>query len=344
MQKKAFNDIIINIDSSERGVWMYKIAIDAMGGDNGSKVVVEAIKKFLKDYKDVEFFVCGKEEELSELEGLVTIIDAKDVMGMEDGALQVMRKKESSMIKAVILAKDNQVDAVISAGSTAAFLTAATIHLKLINGVSRAALVSPFPTRTGDNVILLDIGANNENTAQQIFLFAKMGKIFTKAYKNVEVPRMFLLSNGVEESKGSPIIQEAHLLIKQANIKGFEGNIEARDVLNGKADVVVTGGFEGNIFLKGAEGTAKMMGDLLKDAFKKNIFTKIGYLFAKTGVDQMKKKLDYKSYGGALLLGVNNVVVKAHGSSDDYAFYNAIRVAYEMIQKEMINKIRKEFE
>lgn len=321
---------------------MQKIVIDAMGADLGSKIVVEAIKDFLRDYKDVKIIVSGKKEELKDLEGLVKIIDARDVMQMEDGALEVMRKKETSMIKAIEVAKKGEADAVVSAGSTGAFLTAATIHLKLIEGVKRAALVSPFPTRDGSSVVLLDIGANSENNPEQLLQFAKMGNIYTKNFKNIKEPRMYLLSNGTEKEKGSPVIKEAHKLINEAKFKGFKGNIEAREVLSGCADVVVTGGFEGNIFLKGTEGTAKMISGLLKDAFKKNFFTKLGYLLAKSGIKDMSAKMDYKNYGGALLLGVNKVVVKAHGSSDSRAFYNAIRVAYESNKKSLIEKMREE--
>ena len=169
-----------------------------------------------------------------------------------------------------------------------------------------------------------------------------MGKIFSKVYNDVKEPRIYLLSNGAEEKKGSPVVKDAHQLLKNSNIGGFKGNIEARYVLSGDADVVVCNGFDGNVFLKGTEGTAKMMTTLLKNAFKKNIFTKIGYLFAKSGIKEMKEKMDYKSYGGAMLLGVNKVVVKGHGSSDARSFYHAIRVTYELIKKDMINKIKEE--
>ena len=321
---------------------MIKIAVDAMGSDNGSKIVVEAVKNFLKDYKDVEFVVYGKKEELVELEGLTKIVDCADVMGMEDGALQVMRKKETSMIKAIEGAKNDNLDGVVSAGSTGAFLTASTIYLKLIEGLQRAALVSPFPTMGEKSVILLDIGANNENTAEHLLEFAKLGKVFSKVYNDVEKPRIYLLSNGAEEKKGSPLIKEAHQLIKNSNLEGFKGNMEARYILSGDADVVVCPGFDGNVVLKNTEGTAKLFSNLLKKAFKKNIFTKIGYLFAKSGIKEMQSKMDYKSYGGAMLLGVNKVVVKGHGSSDARAFYHAIRVTYELIKKDMITKIKEE--
>ncbi len=321
---------------------MIKIAVDAMGSDNGSKIVVEAVKNFLNDYKDVEFVVYGKKEELVELEGLTKIVDCADVMGMEDGALQVMRKKETSMIKAIEGAKNDNLDGVVSAGSTGAFLTASTIYLKLIAGLQRAALVSPFPTIGEKSVILLDIGANNENTAEHLLEFAKLGKVFSKVYNDVEKPRIYLLSNGAEEKKGSPLIKEAHQLIKNSNLEGFKGNMEARYILSGDADVVVCPGFDGNVVLKNTEGTAKLFSNLLKKAFKKNIFTKIGYLFARSGIKEMQTKMDYKSYGGAMLLGVNKVVVKGHGSSDARAFYHAIRVTYELIKKDMITKIKEE--
>ena len=321
---------------------MIKIAVDAMGSDNGSKIVVEAIKNFLKDYNDIEFTVYGKKEELNELEGLVKIVDCRDIMGMEDGALQIMRRKETSMIKAIEGAKNDDLDGVVSAGSTGAFLTAATIYLKLIEGIQRAALVSPFPTLGEKSVIILDIGANNENTPEHLVEFAKMGRIFSKVYNDVQKPRTYLLSNGAEEKKGSPVVKEAHQLLKNSNFEGFKGNIEARYVLSGDADVVVCNGFDGNVLLKGTEGTAKMMTTLMKNAFKKNIFTKIGYLFAKSGIKEMKDKMDYKRYGGAMLLGVNKVVVKGHGSSDARSFYHAIRVTYELIKKDMINKIKEE--
>ena len=321
---------------------MIKIAVDAMGSDKGSPIVVEAVKNFLKDYKDVEFTVYGKQEELSELKDLVKIVDCRDVMGMEDGALQVMRKKETSMIKAIEGAKNDDLDGVVSAGSTGAFLTASTIYLRLIEGLQRAALVSPFPTAGEKSVIILDIGANNENTPEHLVQFAKMGKIFSKVYNDVKEPRVYLLSNGAEEKKGSPVVKEAHQLLKNSNFEGFKGNIEARYVLSGEADVVVCGGFEGNIVLKGTEGTAKLFGTLIKNAFKKNIFTKIGYLFAKSGIKEMQEKMDYKSYGGAMLLGVNKVVVKGHGSSDARSFYHAIRVTYELIKKDMIKKMKEE--
>ena len=321
---------------------MIKIAVDAMGMDKGSEVAVKAITRFLKDFDNVEVVAFGKEEELKELNEKCKVVNCLEVMGMEDGALAILRKKQTSMIKAVEYTKENDFDGVVSGGSTGAFLTASTIYLKLIEGVQRAALVSPFPTLQDKNVIVLDIGANSDNTPDHLLEFAKMGKVFAKAYNELEVPNIYLLSNGAEEKKGSELVKEAHKLIKESNLVGFKGNIEARDVMSGEADVVVTGGFAGNVLLKSMEGTAKGMATMLKQGFKKNIFTMIGYLFAKSGVNSMKEKMNYKKYGGAMLLGVNKVVVKAHGSSDEEAFYNALKVCYNLINKDVITKMKEE--
>jgi len=322
---------------------MIKIAVDVMGMDKGSVVAVEAIKHFLEMYKDVSFVVFGKKEELVQLEGKCEIIDSREVMGMEDGALAILRKKETSMIKAVDYAKTHDdVDAVISGGSTGAFLTASTIYLKLIEGIERAALLSPFPTVKDKNVIVLDIGANSDNTPAHLLEFAKMGRVFSKVYNDLENPDIYLLSNGAEEKKGSELVKAAHQLIKESGLEGFKGNIEARYALSGDADVIVAGGFDGNILLKGIEGTAKAMSGMLKVGFKKNIFTMIGYLLARSGVNYVRDKLDYKKYGGAMLVGVNKLVVKAHGSSDEIAFFSALKVCYELVKKDIVAKMKEE--
>jgi phosphate acyltransferase len=320
---------------------MIKIAIDAMGSDLGSSMVVNAVKKFASEYKDVELHVVGKKAELAGLEGIAKIVDAPGVMGMEDGALEVMRRKDSSMMVAIDLAASGA-DAVVSAGGTAAFLTGATLKLKLINNVQRAALVAPFPTENKRAVAILDIGANNENTPEHLVQFAKMGAIFAKKVSQANEPRIYLLSNGSEDKKGSPVSKKAFELLKKETKLNFKGNLEAREVLSGSADVVVAEGYAGNVLLKAIEGTASMMNKQIKSAFKLNFLSKIGYLLAKKGFEQMKDNLDYRKYGGAMLLGINGVAVKAHGSSNDYAFYNAIRVAYEMVKLNVVATIKDE--
>ena len=319
-----------------------KIAIDAMGGDNGSKAVVEAVKEFLKDYPDVELVVFGKKEELEELSSLCRIEDAPDIVPMEAGALEVIRMKNSSMLKAINATKEEGFDAVVSAGSTGGFLSAATIILKMVPGVKRAALVTAFPTKIkGKKVVVLDVGANNENSPEELVQFAYMGKAYHQALFSTENPKTFLLSNGAEAHKGSPLVKEAHNLLLNNGFEGFSGNIEARDVLNGEADIIVSDGFSGNVLLKGMEGIAKMMSGMIKENFKKNLWTKLGYLHVRKGFKNMSETMDYKSTGGAMLLGINGVVVKAHGNSDAYSFKSALRVAKQMVEFDVVNKIKR---
>lgn len=318
-----------------------KLVIDAMGGDNGSSIVVDAIKRFLNENKDIEIIVFGNKEELSELDNLCKVVHSETVVPMEAGAIQVMHMRDSSMMMALKYMKENNCDAVISCGSTGGFLSAATVTLKMIEGVKRAALTAPFPTQIkGKKVTLLDIGASNENTAEHLVQFALMGKLYSEAVYKTENPSVYLLSNGAEEMKGSPVSKEAYKLLGDANFPGFKGNIEARYALSGKADVIVSDGFSGNIFLKGAEGVAKMMSGMIKKAFKRNIFSMIGYLLCKKGINEMSETMDYKSTGGAMLLGVNGVVVKAHGSSDAFSFYSALKVAKSLVENDVCNKIK----
>ena len=318
-----------------------KIVVDAMGGDNGSPAVVEAVKNFLANHKDVEVTVVGKKEELTALEGLAEIVDARDVVPMEAGALEVMRMKDSSMYKAVNLVKSGEYSAVVSCGSTGGFLSTATLLLKNIEGVKRSALVCPFPTQIkGKKVVLLDVGANNENSPEELVQFATVGKLYSKYVFGVKKPAVYLMSNGAEEAKGSPVVKAAHKLFVESKFEGFKGNIEARYALKGDADVIVMDGFTGNVFLKGCEGIAKMMSGMIKAAFKRNLWSKLGYLHVRKGIKEMTETMDYKSTGGAMLLGVNGVVVKAHGSSDAYTFECAMNVAYKLASYDIVNKTK----
>lgn len=323
---------------------MIKLIIDTMGSDNGSPATVGGILSFLKRHDDVEIVAVGKKEELEALKDVCTIIDAREVVPMEAGALQVMRLKDSSMLVALKKMKELNADGIVSAGSTGGFLSSATLNLRLIPGVERAALVAPFPTRIkGKKVTILDVGASNENTASQLVQFAHMGSLYANKVYGVEEPKIYLLSNGAEDGKGSPESKEALKLLKEEKMPGFKGNIEARYALDGEADVIVTGGFAGNIFLKGTEGVASMMNSMIKSAFKRNVFSKLGYVMAKKGFDEMKATMDYKTTGGAMLLGVNGVVVKGHGSSDAYSFSYAIEVAYKMAKAKIVEKLKEGF-
>ena len=318
-----------------------KIAVDAMGGDNGSAIVIDAVKQFIKDYPNDEIIVFGKKEELEDLSSICRIVDAPEIVPMEAGALEVIRMKNSSMCKAINTMKEENFDAIVSAGSTGGFLSAATLILKTIPGVKRSALVTAFPTKIkGKKVVVLDVGANNENNADELVQFAYMGKAYNEALFGNKEPKTYLLSNGAESHKGSPLVKETYELMLKNNFEGFKGNMEARDVLNGDADILVSDGFSGNVLLKGMEGIAKMMSSMIKANFKKNLWTKLGYLHVKGGFDNMSETMDYKSVGGAMLLGINGVVIKAHGNSDAYSFKNALRVAHQMVEHDVVNKIK----
>ena len=323
---------------------MIKLAVDAMGGDLGSKIVVEAILNYLKEHDDVEFHVVGRKEELEELVGKATIIDARDVMGMEDGALTILRKKETSMNKAVELCASGVCDGVVSCGSTGAFLTLATLKVKLIPGVKRAALGTFMPTMVeGKYTLVLDVGASNENTADQIAQFAEIGECVYRNVHKKENVDVFLLSNGAEEHKGCPEGKEAYQILKAANYPWFKGNKEAKECLDGSVDVLATGGYAGNVLLKSIEGTAMLVTQILKESLYMNLRTKIGAKIAMPALKALKKRIDPQKGGGACLMGINKVCVKAHGNANARAFQTAMEYAVNMINSPMIESLKEKY-
>ena len=321
---------------------MYTIAVDCMGSDRGSIICVESIKTFIKRHSDCKIVAYGKKEELVELEKLenVEIVDCSDVMSMTAGAIEAMRARNTSMYKAIVGVKDNGYDGVLSAGGTAAFLTLATVKLKTLEGIDRAALVTLLPNQDGRLFTVLDVGANVETTSEQLVQFAQMGRIYSQKVLGVKEPKVYLLSNGAEDEKGSPEVKGANKLLREMNMHGFMGNIEGKEVVSGDQDVLVTGGYAGNIFLKTYEGVAKMMSNLIKRSFKKNLFTKIGYLFAKKGFDDLSAQMKNEKVGGAMLLGVNGVVVKSHGGSTTKDFTSAMEVIYSIVKADALNQIK----
>lgn len=324
---------------------MVKFVVDMMGGDNGPTPLAEAIIKYLEIHQDMKFYCVGKLEQMEILKGheRIELIDARDVISMEDSPMAAIKRKESSMIKAINTFKLEQADAIISTGGTAAFLTGSTLLLGRLKGVKRPALVSPFPTvNKGKFTTILDIGANNVCTLEEMKQFALMGNIYHKAVFNEKEPKVMLLSNGTEDHKGTPLIQETHVALREEKRLFFLGNIEARNVLTGEADVVVCDGFSGNVLLKSIEGTFSIVKNLLKKGFKSNILTMIGYLFSKKVVKDITETFNYKAVGGAMLLGINGVAVKAHGNSDVEGFTGALNVARRMVNNNIVAKIRDE--
>lgn len=328
---------------------MVRIAVDLMGSDLGYQELSKGVLDFMRDFPDVFFYLVGNKEVIVPLfkdadSKRYEIIHADRVLPMEVKPLDFLRAKTASQYIAVTLVKEGKADAVLSAGSTGGLVTGASLLLKNIEGVSRGGLLSPFPTAVfGKAAIILDIGANNTNTAEDLCGFAKMGRLYANKVLNVKDPSTYLLSNGTEEGKGTEEIIQAYHMLKESSFPGFKGNAEARNVLDGEHDVIVTSGFSGNVLLKSVEGTASMMNGMIKSAFKTNLITKIGYLFSKKGFKNMKATMDYRKYGGAIFMGVNGVVVKAHGNSNAYAFYYGLDVAYKMVKSEIVSEIKKEF-
>jgi len=316
-----------------------KIILDAMGGDHAPEApvlgAIQAAEKFGSHITLVgrgeEILNVLRKNNIANLPEGLEIANADEVVDMHDDPAQVIRKKkESSMVVGLRMLAEEQGDAFVSAGSTGALLSGATLVVKRVKGVRRAAMGPAMPNKAGGKTVILDCGANAECTPEFLLQFGLMGSLHAKKSLGVENPRVGLLNIGTEDSKGTPLQKEAYGLLQAASDRGilnFVGNVEARDVPLGAVDVVVCDGFSGNVLLKSIEGTAMFMGSLMKRMFKKNILTMVGYIFSKSGVKDLVKMLDYREIGGTQFLGIRKPVIKAHGSSDALAFCNAIRQA-----------------
>ena len=319
-----------------------KIILDAMGGDHAPEApvlgAIEAAKTF-----GTQITLVGRGEEILSVlrkhsietlpEG-IEIANADDVVDMHDDPGSVIHKrKNSSMVIGLKMLADGQGDAFVSAGSTGALLTGATLLVKRVKGIRRAAMGPAFPNKAGGKTVICDCGANAECTPEFLLQFGLVGSLFAQKSLGVKNPKVGLLNIGTEDSKGTPLQKEAYAKLTKAHEQGllnFVGNVEARDVPLGVVDVVVCDGFSGNVLLKSIEGTAMYMGSLMKHKiFKRNFFSKIGYLLCKQGVDEVMSLLDYRTIGGTQFLGIKKPVIKAHGSSDAVAFRNAIGQAKE---------------
>lgn len=329
---------------------MSKIVIDLMGGDAGSEITIKAIKSYLNSVKIDEnndaFILVGDNKALESLcefedKPYIKLVESKTVVAMDVDPMSALKDKESSLMVAIKELLDNDYDSIISAGSTGALLTASIFKIKRIEGVKRPGLITTLPTYIENKkTVMLDLGANLENTAEELAQFGLLGSIYYNLAFNEAKPKVFLLNNGTEEEKGRKEHKEAHQLLKNDSRINFVGNIEGREVLSGNADVVVSDGFSGNIFLKTTEGTVKLVTSLLKDAIYSSTKTKIAGLLLKSKMSEFKEKLNYKNIGGAMLIGVNKIVIKAHGSSDEKAFLSAIKLANDLGNKKLVEKVK----
>lgn len=308
---------------------MIKIAIDAMGGDFGPEPIIEGVITALdergQDFKPI--LVGDKDELLSHIPeyylNQVEFVESTDVISMSDNAINALKRKESSVYKAVELVRNKEADAIVSAGHSGATMTLATLRIGRLKNVSKPALATLMPNVNEAKTLVLDVGAVVECKPRNLYEFGVMGKAYAHQILNIESPRVGLLANGSEENKGNELTKASFKLLK--DVDGFIGNIEGRDIFNGRSDVVVCDGFTGNILLKASEGVVSTIFDMMKKNIKKSIPAKFGALLMKKRVfKNLKKQVDYAEYGGAPLLGVNGCAIVSHGSSNAKAIKNAI--------------------
>ena len=316
-----------------------RIILDAMGGDHAPQAPVIGALQAVKDF-GAQIILVGRGEEIlsvirsqgyNDLPEGIEIAHADEVVDMHDDPANVIRKKKnSSMVIGLKMLSDGLGDAFVSAGSTGALLSGATLLVKRVKGIRRAAMGPTMPNKAGGKTVILDCGANAECTPEFLLQFGLIGSIYAKKCLGVENPKVGLLNIGTEDTKGTPLQKEAYALLMDAHEKGilnFVGNTEARDVPLGAVDVIVCDGFAGNVLLKSIEGTAMFMGSLISKMFKKSIFSKLAAALVMGDIKAFKKMLDYREIGGTPFLGIRKPVIKAHGSSDALAFRNAIRQA-----------------
>ena len=317
---------------------MIKIAIDAMGGDFGPEPIIEGVVLALEQRKFIPILVGDKTEILSLLPqyyiNKVEIVEASDVIDMSDQATNALRRKESSIYKAVELVKNKEADAVVSAGHSGATMTLATLRIGRLPHISKPALATLMPTTAAVRSLVLDVGAVTDCTAQNLYEFGAMGEAYVQKVLNVKNPTIGLLSNGSEDSKGNALTKEAFPLLKE--LDGFVGNVEGKDIFNGTVNVVVCDGFTGNILLKTSEGVVTTVFDLMRQYIRKSLPAKIGALLMKKKVfANMKKQIDKDEYGGAPLLGINGCAIISHGASNAKAIKNAIFQAIEYTKSDV---------
>ena len=329
-----------------------KIIVDIFGGDNSPEALVKGSIDAMTERSDLEIVMVGDESKIAdELKkykhdaGKIEIINAKDVITNDDvPTMAIKTKKESSLVKALEALKSREdICGMVSAGSTGAVLTGGIFKVGRIKSVSRPALAPVLPTKTGGNVCLIDCGANVDCRPEFLTQFALMGSCYMKAVFGIENPRVGLVSVGVEDKKGNELTKEVFKALKEMPIN-FVGNMEARDALTGNYDVLVCDGFVGNVLLKTAEGTAGMVMSMLKKAIMGSASAKFGSLFMKKAFGKLKHDMDYNRRGGAPFLGVEKVMVKAHGGSNDIAVKAAVLQTVKMAENNLVASIKQELD
>ena len=322
-----------------------------MGGDNDPEAAIEGVSKVQIKYPNVRFTLYGDESKLKsalakypKIKEKVHIIHTDIAVGpSEKPSIALRNSKNSSMRMAIEAVKEGAADAVISSGNTGALMAISRVVLRTLPNILRPAIVAMVPTIKGTPVALVDAGANAECNEQNLFDFAVMGDAFAKIVFNLEKPKIALLNIGIEDVKGTEFIKKAMNKLKEAeNLFNLHGFVEGDGIVDGSVDVVVTDGFTGNVALKTIEGTAKLTAHYLKLGFTKSILAKIGYLLVSPSLKSTFKKIDHRSYNGAMFVGLNGIVVKSHGSADGTAFFYALNTAIELVNSNINEKITEE--
>jgi phosphate acyltransferase len=326
-----------------------RVAVDAMGGDNAPAVEVGGAVAAVREF-GIPVTLVGDAEKIDrelakhDCKGLDIIVQhASEVVGMHDSASDAVRKKKDSSIRVAFdLVRNGKADAVVSAGNSGATMAAGMFVLKRLKGIDRPAIAQIFPTLRGTTLVL-DVGGNVDCKPLHLVQFAIMGEVYAGLVMGSSSPRIGLLSNGEEESKGNELTRETNLLLKQSALD-YAGYVEGRDIFNGLVDVVVCDGFVGNVVLKLSEGLAEAVGKMLKEEIKKSTVAKIGYLLSRGAFNRFKKKIDYSEYGGAPLLGIDGVCMICHGGSNVKAIKNAIRFAHDYALKGVNQRVAEKLE
>ncbi|MCW5653272.1 phosphate acyltransferase PlsX [Hydrogenophaga sp.] len=328
---------------------MITIAVDCMGGDVGPAVTLPACAAFLASHPQAQLLLVGKPEVFRAWPQVLNnvrcrVVPATEVVGMDDPVeVALRRKKDSSMRVAIQQVKAGEAQAAVSAGNTGALMAIARYVLKTLEGIDRPAIATQMPNARGGATTVLDLGANVDCSAEHLLQFAVMGSALVAAASGRQEPTVGLLNVGEEVIKGSEVIKKAGILLRNAANTGdlnFFGNIEGDDIFKGTTDIVVCDGFVGNVALKASEGLASMVVGVMREEFSRNIFRKIGAIFAYPVLSAFKHRLDHRRYNGAALLGLQGLVFKSHGSADAFAFEQALGRAYDAAQNKLLDNVR----
>lgn len=328
-----------------------KIAVDAMGGDHAPQAIVEGVMLAKQDFPEIEFLLYGKEAEIKKYvtdDQRITIIHTDEKIDSDDEPVKaIRRKKNASMVLAAQAVKNGEADAVFSAGNTGALLAAGLFIVGRIKHIERPGLMSTLPVigQPDGGFDMLDLGANAENKPEHLVQYAVLGSFYAQKVRKISKPRVGLLNNGTEATKGSELTKKTFELLSSEETIHFIGNVEARDLMNGVADVVVTDGFTGNAVLKSIEGTAMNMMDLLKNAvLSEGLKGKLGALLLKDALRGMKNEMDYSKHGGAVLFGLKAPVIKTHGSTGPEAVRYTIRQIHTMLESKVVQQLVAHYE